>query len=227
MLVDHLPCTYRSTLWQLSIAGWETLTLMTCRFKNYTKQWFLLWASTLQTLIYVVSLHNGLKPKYPRCLCIQEQSQSVRDDTHTHTHTHTPERLPDSAASSVETWKSLRASSTSSSPATACSFILASDSAIRTTASSCLIRQRQQWLPRAPKAGEKDKTCMSETAYKKYLTVMGMEGLLSVSLSCSFAPLLITTYLFFSFSAAAADSRGPHLLWTFRQSHTNEHTRVT
>ena len=89
MLVDHLPCTYRSTLWQLSIAGWETLTLMTCRFKNYTKQWFLLWASTLQTLIYVVSLHNGLKPKYPRCLCIQEQSQSVRDDTHTHTHTHT------------------------------------------------------------------------------------------------------------------------------------------
>uniref|UniRef100_A0A3Q0SUJ7 heme oxygenase (biliverdin-producing) n=1 Tax=Amphilophus citrinellus TaxID=61819 RepID=A0A3Q0SUJ7_AMPCI len=44
------------------------------------------------------------------------------------------------------------------------------------------------------------------------LTVMGMEALLSVSLSCSRAPLLITTYLFFSFSAAAADSRGPHLL---------------
>lgn len=56
---------------------------------------------------------------------------------------------------------------------------------------------------------------------------MGMEGLLSVSLSCSFAPLLITTYLFFSFSAAAADSRGPHLLRTFRQSHANEHTRVS
>lgn len=39
-----------------------------------------------------------------------------------------------------------------------------------------------------------------------------MEGLLSLSLSCSLAPLLITTYLFFSFSAAAAESRGPHLL---------------
>ncbi|KAG7272117.1 hypothetical protein CRUP_008297 [Coryphaenoides rupestris] len=38
----------------------------------------------------------------------------------------------------VDTWKSRRASSTSSSPATACSFILASDSAMRTTASSCL-----------------------------------------------------------------------------------------
>lgn len=42
---------------------------------------------------------------------------------------------------------------------------------------------------------------------------MGMDARLSVSLSCSFAPLLITTYLFFSFSAAAADRRGPHFLF--------------
>lgn len=46
-----------------------------------------------------------------------------------------------------------------------------------------------------------------------YLTVMGMEARLSVSLSCSLAPLLIRTYLFFSFSAAAADRRGPHFLY--------------
>lgn len=52
--------------------------------------------------------------------------------------THSPERLPDRAASSVDTWKSRRASSTSSSPAMGCSFILARDSAMRTTASSCL-----------------------------------------------------------------------------------------
>lgn len=44
--------------------------------------------------------------------------------------------------------------------------------------------------------------------------VMGMEGLLSISFSCSLAPVLINTYLFFSFSAAAAESRGPHLLWS-------------
>lgn len=45
-----------------------------------------------------------------------------------------------------------------------------------------------------------------------YLTVMGMEGRLSDSRSCSRAPVLINTYLFFSFSEAAAESRGPHLL---------------
>lgn len=56
----------------------------------------------------------------------------------TASHTAIPDRLPDSAASRVDTWKSRRASSTSSSPAIAWSFILARDSAIRTTASNCL-----------------------------------------------------------------------------------------
>jgi len=46
--------------------------------------------------------------------------------------------------------------------------------------------------------------------------VMGMAGRLADSLSCSLAPLLITTYRFFSFSAAAGESRGPHLLHTVR-----------
>lgn len=54
---------------------------------------------------------------------------------------------------------------------------------------------------------------MHDALLLTYLTVMGMEGLLSVSLSCSLAPVLINTYLFFSFSEAAAESLGPHLLW--------------
>lgn len=45
-----------------------------------------------------------------------------------------------------------------------------------------------------------------------YLTVMGMVIFLPVSLSYSPAPFLIKTYLFFSFSAASGESRGPHLL---------------
>lgn len=49
-----------------------------------------------------------------------------------------PDRLPDMAASSVDTWKSLKASSTSASVAKGCSFILLRDSAMRTMASSCL-----------------------------------------------------------------------------------------
>lgn len=52
-----------------------------------------------------------------------------------------------------------------------------------------------------------------------HLTVMGMDGLLSLSLSCSLAPLLITTYRFFSFSAAAAERRGPHFLHTHTHTH--------
>lgn len=51
------------------------------------------------------------------------------------------------------------------------------------------------------------------TELSAHLTVMGMDTRLSVSLSCSFAPLLISTYLFFSFSAAATDRRGPHFLF--------------
>lgn len=57
-----------------------------------------------------------------------------------------PDRLPDSAASSVDTWKRRRASSTSSSPAIACSFILAKDSEIRTTASNCLYTHKKRNL---------------------------------------------------------------------------------
>ena len=49
-----------------------------------------------------------------------------------------PLRLPVMAASSVETWNSLSASSTSASVAKAAMRILARDSEIRTTASSCL-----------------------------------------------------------------------------------------
>lgn len=49
-----------------------------------------------------------------------------------------PDRVPDKAASSVDTWKSLRASSTSASVAKGCSFILLRASAMRTMASSCL-----------------------------------------------------------------------------------------
>ena len=43
-------------------------------------------------------------------------------------------------------------------------------------------------------------------------TVMGMLQRRSLSLSCWRAPLRMRIYLFFSFSAAASDSRGPHLL---------------
>lgn len=49
-----------------------------------------------------------------------------------------PDRVPDKAASSVDTWKSLSASSTSASVAKGCSFILLRASAMRTMASSCL-----------------------------------------------------------------------------------------
>ena len=49
-----------------------------------------------------------------------------------------PERLPDIAASRVETWNNRSASSTSASDANGFSFILASDSDIRMMASSCL-----------------------------------------------------------------------------------------
>ena len=45
-----------------------------------------------------------------------------------------------------------------------------------------------------------------------YLTVMGIAVFLPVSRSCSPAPLRISTYLFFNFSAASGDRRGPHLL---------------
>lgn len=63
---------------------------------------------------------------------------------------------------------------------------------------------------------------MRNTIKVTHLTVMGMEGRLLDSLSWSLAPLLITTYRFFSFSAAAADSRGPHLL-----PNTRRHQRFT
>ena len=49
-----------------------------------------------------------------------------------------PARLPDIAASSVETWNNLKASSTSASVANGASLIFAKDSDIRTIASSCL-----------------------------------------------------------------------------------------
>lgn len=49
-----------------------------------------------------------------------------------------PDRVPDKAASSVDTWKSRRASSTSASVAKGCSFILLRASAMRTMASNCL-----------------------------------------------------------------------------------------
>ena len=72
--------------------------------------------------------------------------------THTHTHTHTPhtqseqqerlrlgpERLPERAASMVETWKSRRASSTWLSRANGSRDILARASEILMIASSCL-----------------------------------------------------------------------------------------
>lgn len=53
-------------------------------------------------------------------------------------HICSPDRVPDKAASSVDTWKSLSASSTSASVAKGCSFILLRASAMRTMASSCL-----------------------------------------------------------------------------------------
>lgn len=56
-----------------------------------------------------------------------------------------PARLPDMAASSVDTWNSLRASSTSCSVANGCSFILANDSLIRMMASNCL-KSNPIWL---------------------------------------------------------------------------------
>lgn len=60
-------------------------------------------------------------------------------------HLCSPDRLPDIAASSVDTWKSRKASSTSASVAKGCSLIFAKDSAMRTMASSCL--QPQETLP--------------------------------------------------------------------------------
>lgn len=41
---------------------------------------------------------------------------------------------------------------------------------------------------------------------------MGMLERRSLSLSCCRAPLRMMMYRFFSFSAASADSRGPHFL---------------
>ena len=52
-----------------------------------------------------------------------------------------PERLPDMAASSVDTWNSLSASSTCAAVAKGSSLILASDSEILMIASSCLKRK--------------------------------------------------------------------------------------
>ena len=49
-----------------------------------------------------------------------------------------PERLPDMAASNVDTWNSLRASSTCATVAKGSNLILASDSEILMIASSCL-----------------------------------------------------------------------------------------
>lgn len=49
-----------------------------------------------------------------------------------------PERLPDMAASNVDTWNSLRASSTCAAVAKGSNLILASDSEILMIASSCL-----------------------------------------------------------------------------------------
>ena len=49
-----------------------------------------------------------------------------------------PERLPDMAASSVDTWKSLSASSTCAAVANGSNLILAKDSEILIIASSCL-----------------------------------------------------------------------------------------
>ena len=49
-----------------------------------------------------------------------------------------PAKLPDVAASSVDTWNNLRASSTSASEANGASLILAWDSEMRMMASNCL-----------------------------------------------------------------------------------------
>ena len=57
-----------------------------------------------------------------------------------------------------------------------------------------------------------DRLYSSFSNKNQYLTVMGIVIFLPVSLSYSPAPFLINTYLFFSFSAASAESRGPHLL---------------
>ena len=67
--------------------------------------------------------------------CFSLQARPTRT---THQDPTLPEREPDSAASRVEIWKSRRASSTLLSVANGCKLIFAMDSAIRTTASSCL-----------------------------------------------------------------------------------------
>lgn len=59
-------------------------------------------------------------------------------------HNYLPAKLPDVAASNVDTWKSLRASSTSASEANGHNLILACDSAIRMIASSCLIGKKKK-----------------------------------------------------------------------------------
>ncbi len=70
----------------------------------------------------IIAMHNHLVTQY----------------TPTPTHTHTPAREPVVEASSVETWKSLSASSTWLSIANGDRDILASDSDIRIMASNCL-----------------------------------------------------------------------------------------
>lgn len=99
-----------------------------------------------------------------------------------------PERLPDIAASSVDTWKSLRASSTCAAVAKGNSLIFASDSEILIIASSCL-KSKYKYdralseISNSLQSHTYHFLCRILTIILFYLTVMGMLIFFSASFS--------------------------------------------